>query len=202
MCVNLFLFLSAVCLFVCSFISGYNQDDNVDVTSEPVEQEVSVGSPLQHTTNKNHQLEVQLGGTVTLQCPQGSLGCWSHLDPINQRLRGLGIGSSMPTGTYSLKDVVYQDAGYYKCVGQSPNNKKKLEVLHTLSLNVKGKNIDLFSALHSAVRSVRSPEVFAVVQLPSICAFFVFVFSFFCLLFFRIVSNPFRFTCSQSIHYI
>lgn len=119
-------------------------DDNVDVTSEPVEQEVSVGSPLQHTTNKNHQLEVQLGGTVTLQCPQGSLGCWSHLDPINQRLRGLGIGSSMPTGIYSLKDVVYQDAGTYKCVGQSPTNKKKLDVLHTLSLNVKGKLLLLF----------------------------------------------------------
>lgn len=116
-----------------------NLDDNVDVTSEPFEQEVSVGSSLQHTTNKNHQLEVQLGGTVTLQCPQGSLGCWSHLDPINQRLRGLGIGSSIPTGIFSLKDVVYQDAGTYKCVGQSVTNKKKLDVLHTLSVNVKGK---------------------------------------------------------------
>lgn len=114
-------------------------DDNVDVTSEPFEQEISVGSSMQHTTNKNHQLEVQLGGTVTLQCPQGSLGCWSHLDPINQRLRGLGVGSSIPTGIFSLKDVVYQDAGTYKCVGQNPNNKKKLDVLHTLSLNVKGK---------------------------------------------------------------
>lgn len=48
MCINLLL------LFFL-FIFGYNQDDNVDVTSEPVEQEVSVGSPLQHTTNKNHQ---------------------------------------------------------------------------------------------------------------------------------------------------
>lgn len=178
--------------FVRSFIFDHNQDDNVDVTSEPVEQEVSVGSPLQHTTNKNHQLEVQLGGTVTLQCPQGSLGCWSHLDPINQRLRGLGIGSSVPTGTYSLKDVVYQDAGYYKCVGQSPNNKKKLEVLHTLSLNVKGKALIYFffllavllsSDCHSFVRS------------------FLCVLSFF-IHFFLVVSNPFRFTCSQSIHYI
>lgn len=108
------------------------------MTSEPLEQEVSAGSSLQHTTNKNHQLEVQLGGTVTLQCPQGSLGCWSHLDPVNARLRGLGAGSSIPTGVFSLKDVVYQDAGTYKCVGQSPNNKKKLDVLHTLSVNVKG----------------------------------------------------------------
>lgn len=132
-----FFFFFFVCL--CFVTNHNNQDDNVDVTSEPVEQEVSVGSPLQHTTNKNHQLEVQLGGTVTLQCPQGSLGCWSHLDPINQRLRGLGMGSSIATGIFSLKDVVYQDAGTYKCVGQSPTNKKKLDVLHTLSLNVKGK---------------------------------------------------------------
>lgn len=99
---------------------------------------MSAGSSPQHTTNKNHQLEVQLGGTVTLQCPQGSLGCWSHLDPVNSRLRGLGAGLSTPTGVFSLKDIVYQDAGTYKCVGQSIANKKKLEVLHTMSLNVKG----------------------------------------------------------------
>lgn len=116
----------------------YQLDDSVDVTSEPLEQEMSAGSMSLHTTNKNHQLEVQLGGTVTLQCPQGSLGCWSHLDPVNQRLRGLGAGSSTPTGVFSLKDVVYQDAGTYKCVGQSQTNKKKLDVLQTLSLNVKG----------------------------------------------------------------
>lgn len=127
---------------LCSAIAGesFYPDDSVDVTSEPLEQEVSAGSSLQHTTNKNHQLEVQLGGTVTLQCPQGSLGCWSHLDPVNARLRGLGAGSSIPTGVFSLKDVVYQDAGTYKCVGQSTNNKKKLDVLHTLSVNVKGRN--------------------------------------------------------------
>jgi len=47
----------------------------------------------------------------------GSLGCWSHLDPISARLRGLGYGSSQPTGQFSLKDVMYQDAGMYKCVG-------------------------------------------------------------------------------------
>lgn len=111
----------------------------MDVTSEPLEQEVSAGALPQHTTNKNQQLEVQLGGTVTLQCPQGSLGCWSHLDPVNSRLRGLGAGLSTPTGIYSLKDIVYQDAGTYKCVGQSVANKKKVEVLHTMSLNVKGK---------------------------------------------------------------
>lgn len=69
----------------------------------------------------------------------GSLGCWSHLDPVTARLRGLGHGLSSPTGQVSLKDVVYQDAGTYKCIGQSPQNKKKLEVLQTVGVTVKGK---------------------------------------------------------------
>ncbi|XP_043645522.1 hemicentin-1 [Drosophila teissieri] len=110
--------------------------DSVDVTSEPDDQDVSVAA-ASHNPNKG-QLEVQLGGAVTLQCPQGSLGCWSHLDPISARLRGLGYGSSQPTGQFSLKDVMYQDAGMYKCVGQSPTNKKKLEVLQSVTLSVKG----------------------------------------------------------------
>ncbi|ALC41014.1 CG8314, partial [Drosophila busckii] len=110
--------------------------DSVDVTSEPDDQDVSVAA-ASHNPNKG-QLEVQLGGAVTLQCPQGSLGCWSHLDPVSARLRGLGYGSSQPTGQFSLKDVMYQDAGTYKCVGQSLANKKKLEVLQSVIVSVKG----------------------------------------------------------------
>ncbi|XP_058979668.1 uncharacterized protein LOC101899127 [Musca domestica] len=110
--------------------------DSVDVTSEPDDQDISVAA-ASHNPNKG-QLEVQLGGSVTLQCPQGSLGCWSHLDPVTARLRGLGHGLSSPTGQVSLKDVVYQDAGTYKCIGQSPQNKKKLEVLQTVGVTVKG----------------------------------------------------------------
>ncbi|XP_016957492.1 uncharacterized protein LOC108029617 [Drosophila biarmipes] len=110
--------------------------DSVDVTSEPDDQDVSVAA-ASHNPNKG-QLEVQLGGAVTLQCPPGSLGCWSHLDPVSARLRGLGYGSSQPTGQFSLKDVMYQDAGMYKCVGQSPTNKKKLEVLQSVTVSVKG----------------------------------------------------------------
>ncbi|XP_055537751.1 uncharacterized protein LOC129725692 [Wyeomyia smithii] len=126
--------------------------DSVDVTSEPVEQDLPLSSSsssssatsaaagLQLGANnfKGGQMEVELGGSVTLQCPQGSLGCWSHLDPITARLKGLGVGISTPTGQFSLKDVVYQDAGTYKCVGQSSTNRKKLEVLQTVSIAVKG----------------------------------------------------------------
>lgn len=74
----------------------------------------------------------------------GSLGCWSHFDPVTSRLKGLGVGTytTPPNGQYALKDVVYQDAGIYKCIGQSPTNKKKLEVLNTIALGVKGE-VDL-----------------------------------------------------------
>lgn len=48
-------------------------DDTVDVTSEPLEQDVAVAAS--HTPNKRPQLEVQLGGAVTLQCPQGMYKC-------------------------------------------------------------------------------------------------------------------------------
>ncbi|XP_055855752.1 uncharacterized protein LOC129918993 isoform X2 [Episyrphus balteatus] len=110
--------------------------DSVDVTSEPDDQDVSVAAS--HNPNKG-QLEVQLGGAVTLQCPQGSLGCWSHLDPVTARLRGLGHGLTPATGQFSIKDVIYQDAGTYKCIGHSTkNNKKRLEVLQTVGLLVKG----------------------------------------------------------------
>lgn len=78
----------------------------------------------------------------------GSLGCWSHLDPIAQRLKGLGVGLQTPTGQFSLKDVVYQDAGTYKCIGHgqsSSNNKKKLEVLHSVGVAIKGKFFYIFA---------------------------------------------------------
>uniref|UniRef100_A0A182Q119 Immunoglobulin domain-containing protein n=1 Tax=Anopheles farauti TaxID=69004 RepID=A0A182Q119_9DIPT len=160
-------------------------DEPVDVTSEPVEQDLSLsasssssssvsssgsssspsasstssaafvphngagsyaggssagGSPIGTSSFKGGgQMEVELGGSVTLQCPQGSLGCWSHLDSASARLKGHGTGSYGQMGQLSLKDVVYQDAGTYKCVGQSAGSRKKLDVFRTDSTAVKGK---------------------------------------------------------------
>ncbi|EDO64474.1 AGAP011094-PA [Anopheles gambiae str. PEST] len=85
------------------------------------------------------QMEVELGGSVTLQCPQGSLGCWSHLDSASARVKGSGAGRHTQTGQFSLKDVVYQDAGTYKCVGQSGAGRKKLELQPTASVAVKAR---------------------------------------------------------------
>uniref|UniRef100_A0A182ISF1 Ig-like domain-containing protein n=1 Tax=Anopheles atroparvus TaxID=41427 RepID=A0A182ISF1_ANOAO len=169
----------------------------VDVTSEPVEQDLSLspssssasasssssssstsslatngagsfknsapfgsfpaGSPLGSSSFKpGGQMEVELGGSVTLQCPQGSLGCWSHLDSATVRLKGPGgSGGYGQTGQVSLKDVVYQDAGTYKCVGQSPTNRKKLDVPQT----VKGRR---------AVDAVNAPLEIALLDLPTI----------------------------------
>ena len=59
------LYFNNICFLCCTYI-----DDSVDVTSEPLEQDISVAAS--HTPNKRPQLEVQLGGAVTLQCPQGT----------------------------------------------------------------------------------------------------------------------------------
>lgn len=57
-------------------------DDALDVTSEPDEQNLAIASSSSltqskmlssssHNPSKFAQLEVELGGSVTLQCPQG-----------------------------------------------------------------------------------------------------------------------------------
>lgn len=58
-------------------------DDALDVTSEPEEQNLAIASsssltqsklPMSsHNPSKFAQLEVELGGSVTLQCPQGMI---------------------------------------------------------------------------------------------------------------------------------
>lgn len=59
-------------LLICYiFILIFIPDDSVDVTSEPDDQDISVAAAASHNPNKG-QLEVQLGGAVTLQCPQGN----------------------------------------------------------------------------------------------------------------------------------
>lgn len=68
-------------IFICVaiFYSLYYLfiDDSVDVTSEPDDQDVSVAAAASHNPNKG-QLEVQLGGAVTLQCPQGEFNTFPN----------------------------------------------------------------------------------------------------------------------------
>jgi hypothetical protein len=58
---------------------------------------------------------------------------------MTARLKGLGVGLYAPNGQFSLKDVVYQDAGTYKCIGQNVVNRKKLEILQSVNIAIKGK---------------------------------------------------------------
>ncbi|XP_050093325.1 uncharacterized protein LOC126576197 [Anopheles aquasalis] len=138
---------------------------------------------------KGGQMEVELGGSVTLQCPQGSLGCWSHLDSATVRMKGpgsSGFSSYGPAGQLSLKDVVYQDAGTYKCVGHQPptstgtststgsngsRNQSHQGPLQTVSLAVKeapkitARNVTpaatAGSPLHLAVEFCANPPAYA-----------------------------------------
>lgn len=56
-------------------------DDSVDVTSEPIEQEMSIAAS--HNPYKPAQLEVQLGGAVTLQCPQGKIQFYAQFSVVH-----------------------------------------------------------------------------------------------------------------------
>lgn len=66
-------------LFLSFFVT--QTDDTVDVTSEPDEQDLSMSSSSSLTQTKSQQqshnpfkigqMEVELGGSVTLHCPQG-----------------------------------------------------------------------------------------------------------------------------------
>lgn len=62
------------CLQYCSLIFTA---DALDVTSEPDEANLAIASANSltqaHPPSKFAQLEVELGGSVTLQCPQGEL---------------------------------------------------------------------------------------------------------------------------------
>lgn len=69
------------CCF-CHVFHDVFADDTLDVTSDPVEQELAMSSSSTSlsSANGNHsshnpfkigQLEVELGGSITIQCPQG-----------------------------------------------------------------------------------------------------------------------------------
>ncbi|XP_065200861.1 hemicentin-2 [Planococcus citri] len=65
-------------------------------------------------------LEVTLGGEVQLECPAGSVSCWGRSKYPGQHLEPLGPGPKLTLG-----NVVYQEAGEYKCfVGRTSKMEK------------------------------------------------------------------------------
>lgn len=94
-------------------------DPVVEVTSAPVDAGTAT-------------VEVALGGAVQLQCPEDTHGCWSRL----------GVGRLEPVGPgprLALEDVLYQDAGEYRCVTarRTPYDKWRSEL--NVEVSVKGK---------------------------------------------------------------
>lgn len=78
------------CCTICCYFhkqiyeDSFHTDDTLDVTSEPDEQNLAISSSSSLTQAKTQQaqahmpfkigqMEVELGGSVTLQCPQGNL---------------------------------------------------------------------------------------------------------------------------------
>lgn len=84
-------------------------------------------------------LEVTLGGEVQLECPSGSLSCWGRAKQPDHVLEPLGPGPKLTLG-----NVVYQEAGEYKCfVGR--NSKMEKWRSRSVQVNVVGKLLSIFS---------------------------------------------------------
>lgn len=87
----------------------------VETTNQAVEDATS-----EEQAEEGSALEVTLGGEVQLECPAGSLSCWGRAKYPGQQLEPLGPGPKLTLG-----NVVYQEAGEYKCfVGRSSKMEK------------------------------------------------------------------------------
>ncbi|GLV42868.1 teiresias [Carabus blaptoides fortunei] len=105
-----------------------------DVTPEP---DFDVGE----LSSTGRQVEVALGGAVQLQCPAGSIGCWTRLNSDTGGLDPIGASQDL-----KLEQIVYQEAGEYKCIAptQDTDKKKKLDSLrnsYSVQVLVKGKPV-------------------------------------------------------------
>lgn len=103
-----------------------NSDELEAVRKELIEED-NAGS--------SESVEVTVGGEVQLECPSGSstaIPCWAKTGNDNE-LQPIG-----PSNNLHIDQVLYQEAGEYKCiVGSKNQNLEKLRV-YTLHLNVVG----------------------------------------------------------------
>ena len=92
--------------------------------------------PRLETYPTGRQVEVNLGGSVQLQCPEEAMGCWSRVG-ANGRLEPVGPGPSL-----ALSNIIYQDAGEYRCVSSKREyDRWRSEV--NVDVTVKGKRVSL-----------------------------------------------------------
>ncbi|XP_003240357.1 CD166 antigen [Acyrthosiphon pisum] len=104
----------------------YNLNDLDTVRKELIEEDNSGSS---------ESVEVTVGGEVQLECPSGpsaAIPCWAKTGNDND-LQPIG-----PSSNLHIDQVLYQEAGEYKCiVGSKNENLEKLRV-YTVHLNVVG----------------------------------------------------------------
>ncbi|KAF5298508.1 hypothetical protein FQR65_LT00050 [Abscondita terminalis] len=98
---------------------------DVDVTQEP-------DFDVRELSSTGRHVEIDLGGAVQLACPSGDTGCWSRLDPSNGRLEPLGSSQVL-----KLDQVLYQEAGEYRCVPPNKESMRRLDSLrNSLPINL------------------------------------------------------------------
>lgn len=94
----------------------------------------------------NESVEVTVGGEVQLECPSGpstAIPCWAKTGNDNE-LQPIG-----PSSNLHIDQVLYQEAGEYKCiVGSKNQNLEKLRV-YTLHLNVVGQYLFYYYCMPS-----------------------------------------------------
>ena len=94
--------------------------------------EVTQNPGLETQTPGKH-VEVALGGAIQLQCPENTVGCWSRVG-TGEHLESVGPGPGL-----ALEDVLYQDAGEYRCMTRRKGNYDKWRSEINVDLTVKGK---------------------------------------------------------------
>lgn len=93
---------------------------DMEVTQEP---DFDVGE----LSSPGRQLEVALGGAVQLACPPGITGCWTRVDQGTGRLEPLGASQEL-----RLDQVLYQEAGEYRCVAPNRDAMRKYDSLRSV----------------------------------------------------------------------
>lgn len=95
-------------------------------------------NPGLETQPQGKQIEVALGGAVQLQCPESTMGCWSRVG-TGERLEAVGPGPGL-----ALEDVLYQDAGEYRCLARRKGTHDKWRSEINVDVTVKGEWVFFF----------------------------------------------------------
>lgn len=119
-----------------------------DSTDDPVTEVTQNPGPETQGTQGKH-IEVALGGAVQLQCPENTAGCWSRVG-TGERLEAVGPGPGL-----ALEDVLYQDAGEYRCLARRKGTHDKWRSEINVDLTVKGKQILCRQSIRSVPRIPR-----------------------------------------------